>query len=170
MTKEQIKIAHEAIKRFVRQYVRHQSIVGAEEDLIDLCNKYFERHIDDFEKCRGASPATFAMQTAYSCLTHESRRITRQKKRERIANFRLGLAQGEIRDQKRTAALVHEALQKLPLEQVEILLCFMGNDENTLHRIAEKRRIPWGTFSQYDVPAAKTAFIDIYQKLINERN
>ena len=166
MTEQQIKIAHKAIKRFVRQYVRHQSSVGAKEDLVDLCIKYFERHIDAFEEVRGASPATFAMQTAYSCLTHESRRIARQKKREKIANFRLENARGEILDQKRTAALVQEALKKLPPEQVEILRALA---DGNAYDLAKKRGIALRTFDR-QISAAKTAFIDIYQKLINERN
>jgi hypothetical protein len=170
MTEQQKTEAHAAIDKYVHSYLKSRDALYLEEDWLPECHDYFDTYAP---LCKGedrASILLFARRAAGSCLSKQFRRRTRQKRRERVAFFRLANARGENLSQKRTAALVHEALQKLPLEQVEILLCFMGNDENTLHRIAEKRRIPWGTFSQYDVPAAKTAFIDIYQKLINERN
>jgi hypothetical protein len=91
-----------------------------------------------------------------------------QKRREKIAHFRIGLAQGEGHDKKRTVALVREALSQLPSEQVEILRC-LANGEEKLLALADKKRVSYSTIKRRTL-AAKTAFIDIYQKLINERN
>ena len=168
MTEEQKTEAHAAIDKYVHSYLKSRGALYFEEDWLPKCHNYFDVYIP---LCKGDSRAqtlAFARQVVTAFLQHEYRSFARRKRREKTAFFRFANALGELLDQKRIAALVHEVLSRLPLDQVEILLCFMGQEEKTLHRIAEKRGIPWGTFSQYDVPAAKTAFIDIYKKLIKK--
>ena len=168
MTEEQRTEAHAAIDKYVHSYLKSRGALYFEEDWLPKCHNFFDVYNP---LCKGESRASillFARHTAESCLQNEFRSLARRKRREKTAFFRFANALGELLDQKRIAALVHEVLSRLPLDQVEILLCFMGQEEKTLHRIAKERGIPWASFHRNEIAAAKTAFIDIYQKLINE--
>ena len=165
LTKKQIQSAYEAIKNYVHTYVDIRQLLGEEDDLCKKCLAYFERHKHKFNPDRNESIEAFAMAKADSCLKHEARAVAREKQREKIAAFRRVNAHWEVLDQKRTAALVREALSQLPPEQVEILRCIATNE--SLYDLAKKRGIALRTFDR-QIAAAKTAFIDIYQKLIKK--
>ena len=90
----------------------------------------------------------------------------RQGEREKIAAFRRVNAYWEVLNQKRTIALVRKAFSQLPPEQVEILRC-LADGEETFLALAERKGISYRTIKRR-TEAAKTAFIDIYQKLIKK--
>ena len=168
MTEQQKTEAHAAIDKYVHSYLKSRDLLYLEEDWLSKCHDVFDVYIP---LCKGDSRAqtlAFARQVVTAFLQHEYRSFARRKRREKTAFFRFANALGELLDQKRIAALVHEVLSRLPLDQVEILLCFMGQEEKTLHRIAKERGIPWASFHRNEIAAAKTAFIDIYQKLIKK--
>ena len=167
MTEQQKTEAHAAIDKYVHSYLKSRDALYLEEDWLPKCHHYFDTYAPS---CKGESRASillFARRAAESCLSKEFRRVAREKRREKIAFFRLANAQGEVLGQKRTSALVRKALSQLPPEQVEILRCIATNE--SLYDLAKKRGIALRTFDR-QIAAAKTAFIDIFQKLINERN
>ena len=165
MTKKDTDLAYTAIKKYVHQYALNHDVVGLEQELLEACNEYFKKHMGDYDAERKASVQTFAVKTANTCLFTKLRAMARQKRCEKIANFRAGLDRGEVLEQKKIAALVHEALRQLPHNQVEILLWIQEGKD--LQDLATKKGIPERTFRRR-VHAAKQAFVDVYQKLINE--
>lgn len=163
MTKKDTDLAYTAIKKYVHQYVLNHDVVGLEQELLEACNEYIKKHMGDYDAERKASVQTFAVKTANSCLTHEVEKMARRKRRERIASFRASNYRGELLDQQKTAALVHEALRQLPHDQVEILLWIQEGKD--LQDLAAKKGIPERTFRRR-VNAAKRAFKEAYRKLI----
>ena len=168
MNAEKNAAAYAAIDKYVHSYLFNRGLLGLEKDACAECHDFFETYKHLYRENGRASLETFACRTADSCLKNILRAMRRQKRRERVASFRLGLKRGDTLDQKKTIALVREALRRLPWEQVEILLWIQ--EGKSLDDLAKNRQVAKSTFYDRDVKAAKTAFIDIYQKLINERN
>ena len=166
MNTEKNAAAYAAIDKYVRSYLSNRGLLDLEEDAYAKCHDFFETYKHLYRKNDRASLETFACRTANSCLKNILRDMARRKQREKIAAFRLANAHWEVLDQKRAAALVREALSQLPPEQAEILRC-LADGEESLIAFAERKGISYRTIKRR-TQAAKTAFIDIYQKLINE--
>ncbi len=167
MNKKETDAAYKAIDKFVHTCLSNRNMLHIEDDMRTKCHDYFDAHKDAYDKARKASIETFACRLADTCLFNEMRGLARQKRREKVAHFRMGLAVGEVRSQERLRRLVAEALKLLSPNQAEILKCIMRNEP--LEAYAERNHIAPRTMDRR-VAAAKKAFAKAYQKIINERN